>query len=276
MTDQKPLSTEYVYIGTAYGSDPNTHHIVGGRFVCSAPADAKCRTSPTCECENWCGCDGSPQDAADNHDEGDHCCMTTVKAGQGCWIEPWVDAAGGVEDTGNSDEFLYDDDGEVAIPDGPVACDWDDGIQWSYAEPSDNPTPPGEQATRHSDVDQRVLTDDDTEKVQQFVIEAVAEGLVLTDVLTPNHDGTPEHYTVHADDVEYLVKTVLDFAASVREQMSTPPATNDHHVHEWEVEYLPDPMSAGSVVRSGDLFCTCGQTVPDVSPSPEQTIGDSS
>jgi hypothetical protein len=35
------------------------------------------------------------------------------------------------------------------------------------------------------------------------------------------------------------------------------------HVHEWEVEYLPDPMGAGSVVRSGDLMCWCGVTRED-------------
>lgn len=35
------------------------------------------------------------------------------------------------------------------------------------------------------------------------------------------------------------------------------------HVHEWEVEYLPDPMSAGGVVPSGDLACACGASTPD-------------
>lgn len=35
------------------------------------------------------------------------------------------------------------------------------------------------------------------------------------------------------------------------------------HEHEWEVEYLPDPMSAGSVVRSGELRCWCGETMRD-------------
>lgn len=35
------------------------------------------------------------------------------------------------------------------------------------------------------------------------------------------------------------------------------------HVHDWQVEYLPDPMSAGSVVRSGSLFCACGATKED-------------
>lgn len=35
------------------------------------------------------------------------------------------------------------------------------------------------------------------------------------------------------------------------------------HEHEWEVEYLPDPMSGGGVVRSGDLFCRCGATTGD-------------
>jgi hypothetical protein len=33
------------------------------------------------------------------------------------------------------------------------------------------------------------------------------------------------------------------------------------HEHEWEVEYLPDPMSAGGVITSGDLFCSCGETI---------------
>lgn len=31
--------------------------------------------------------------------------------------------------------------------------------------------------------------------------------------------------------------------------------TSESCDHEWEVEYLPDPMSAGSVVRSGALRC---------------------
>lgn len=43
-------------------------------------------------------------------------------------------------------------------------------------------------------------------------------------------------------------------------------ATHPDHVHEWEVEYLPDPMSAGSVIRSGDLRCICGETTRDTSP----------
>lgn len=40
------------------------------------------------------------------------------------------------------------------------------------------------------------------------------------------------------------------------------------HVHEWEVEYLPDPMSAGGVVRSGDLACACGASTPDTPDGP--------
>lgn len=123
--------------GNAYGANPEHHRIVNGQFVCTAPADAPCRTSPTCECENWC-CD-DPED----HDPGDHCCMATVKAGQGCWIEPWVDAAG-LDDSYGSDAHLSgvwdDDNGEVAWPDGPVSCDWADGIYWTYAPA---PTPSG-------------------------------------------------------------------------------------------------------------------------------------
>lgn len=43
-------------------------------------------------------------------------------------------------------------------------------------------------------------------------IERIACDLLLTDALTGNDEGTPTHYTVHADDVGYLVRTVLDLA----------------------------------------------------------------
>ena len=35
------------------------------------------------------------------------------------------------------------------------------------------------------------------------------------------------------------------------------------HEHDWQVEYVPDPNSAGGVVRSGDLTCRCGATKED-------------
>lgn len=45
-------------------------------------------------------------------------------------------------------------------------------------------------------------------------------------------------------------------------------ATSEACDHEWEVEYLPDPMSAGSVVESGDDFCrNCGATQSSHSPA---------
>lgn len=47
---------------------------------------------------------------------------------------------------------------------------------------------------------------------------SVAADLLLTDALTPNHDGTPEHYIVEAENVEYLVVTVLGLAAGRTEQ----------------------------------------------------------
>jgi hypothetical protein len=61
-----------------------------------------------------------------------------------------------------------------------------------------------------------------TESDDRLVIELVADALILADVLTPNHDGTPEYYIVEAGNVEYLVKTVLDFAYSARRQMGLP------------------------------------------------------
>lgn len=131
-------SAEFEHAGNAYGSDPTVHHIVGGAFVCSAPEDAPCRTSPTCECENWCCCCASPPEG---HDAGVHCCASTAKPGQDCWIEPWVDVVG-VEDSLPDHNALYDEDGNLSFSDGPVWCDWDDGILIGYAKPSTQPDSP--------------------------------------------------------------------------------------------------------------------------------------
>jgi hypothetical protein len=44
------------------------------------------------------------------------------------------------------------------------------------------------------------------------------------------------------------------------------------HEHDWIVEELPDPMSAGAVTRTGDLVCTiCLETMPD---RPGAVLGD--
>jgi len=46
-------------------------------------------------------------------------------------------------------------------------------------------------------------------------------------------------------------------------------AENDAPAHEceWEIEYLPDPMSTGAVVRTGDLVCgSCFATTRDIPP----------
>jgi hypothetical protein len=42
----------------------------------------------------------------------------------------------------------------------------------------------------------------------------IATDLLETDALTPNTDGTPTHYTVAAENIEYLVQTVLAIAES--------------------------------------------------------------
>lgn len=120
--------------GTAYGDNPAYHHIRGGVFTCTAPADAPCRTHPTCDCEQWCCCD----DPAD-HDDDEHCCMTTTQSGQNCWLEPWVSGPGLDDSFDHHDQAspaeyntLTD---EYTWPDGPVICDWDDGIWWRYVAP---------------------------------------------------------------------------------------------------------------------------------------------
>lgn len=122
---------------SAYGDNPDLHRLVDESFVCTAPADAPCRTSPTCDCENWCGCDGSPEDAADNHGT-DHCCMQTTAPGQGCWIELWVngsDLEGGYSGSHELADLWFNGDGELIWPDGPVTVDWEDEYcTWKYAD----------------------------------------------------------------------------------------------------------------------------------------------
>jgi hypothetical protein len=118
---------------SAYGDNPDVHWIEDGLFVCVASPEAKCRTYPTCECEYWCCCD-SPDE---NHDDGEHCCMTTTKPGQECWIGTWIDAVG-CEDSCADENLttgIWDSpDGGIAWPDGQVTCEWDDGIMWEYAQ----------------------------------------------------------------------------------------------------------------------------------------------
>lgn len=66
---------------------------------------------------------------------------------------------------------------------------------------------------------------------------AIVSDLLLTDALTGNSDGTPGIYTVHADDVEYLVETVLALAAGRAEQAA--------------VQRAADEMAA--VIAEGDI-----------------------
>lgn len=134
--------------GDAYGDDPRYHQIARGMFICSAPADAKCRTIPTCDCENWCCCD-DPEEQQEHAGDNGHCCMTTVQAGCPCWIEPWIQLAG-IEDSYHDNAIrFYDeaDEEELGFPDGPVVCDWDDGVRWRYAlvgaDLANLSTPPG-------------------------------------------------------------------------------------------------------------------------------------
>jgi hypothetical protein len=66
---------------------------------------------------------------------------------------------------------------------------------------------------------------------RQFIIEAVTEALILSDAMTGNSEGTPSTYYVDPENVEYLVKTVLDFAESTAAQMGwtrvIPPEVTD-------------------------------------------------
>lgn len=122
---------------SAHGDDPKVHAIKDGQFVCTAEPDAKCRTYPTCiDCEVWCGCQTEAR-AAENHDPGEHCCMTTAQPRQDCWIEPWI-TGGWLEDSFGDDAseaMVENADGDLVWPDGSVTVDFEgDYCSWMYAE----------------------------------------------------------------------------------------------------------------------------------------------
>lgn len=84
--------------------------------------------------------------------------------------------------------------------------------------------------------------------------EYIADDLVQTDALTPDNEGTPTWFTVEADNVEYLVKTVIGFIPFYAL------LTEEHVYQDW---------------REGDVFlypgpaptvCSCGAT-PNNKPS---------
>lgn len=120
---------------TAYGDDPSLHHVTregddAPTFTCSAPPESPCRTYPTCECEQWCCCAGD----LGVHDPGEHCCTTTTKPGQPCWMGVHLDAFG-VEDSGPS---LYAGPDHQPLRPGwnAVTVEWDEGCSWEYADPA--------------------------------------------------------------------------------------------------------------------------------------------
>lgn len=74
-------------------------------------------------------------------------------------------------------------------------------------------------------------------ETSEAAVSRIAADLLDTDALTPNHDGTPEHYVIEADNVEYLVVAVLSLAAGREAQAA--------------VELAADAME--DVIASGDV-----------------------
>ena len=73
----------------------------------------------------------------------------------------------------------------------------------------------------------------------------------MTDALTPNHDGTPEHYIVEAEHVEYLVGLVLALAEGRTEQAAVERAADEmgYVISEGDVAEVAAPVP-GEVGRS--------------------------
>lgn len=112
---------------TAHGDNPELHRIVDGRFVCTAPLEAPCRTYPDCSCESF--------GAEHTEDYPDHVDVP----GQACWIGEWIDTIGVGDSYVDQEHVWLDGDW---FPDGPVTADWVDGecIEWQYAD-STRPRP---------------------------------------------------------------------------------------------------------------------------------------
>ena len=57
-------------------------------------------------------------------------------------------------------------------------------------------------------------------------LQRVEADLLMSDALTGDDEGTPTRYTVHADDVPYLIETVAHFIREHRPSFP-PPAEED-------------------------------------------------
>lgn len=67
-----------------------------------------------------------------------------------------------------------------------------------------------------------------------LLVELVAARLLESDAMTGNHDGTPEYYVVAAENVEYLVHTVLSAAVSAVLEADEYVDDDDYEVGFWE------------------------------------------
>lgn len=129
----------------------------------------------------------------------------------------------------------------------------------------------GADPTRH-----RIVMDALAEALRDADPPTVARPRAVT--LDPeDHDQVAKlnirfHRGKSRSDVENMQAALREFLTDeTREAAPSAHSAETAHVHEWEVEYLPDPMSGGSVVRSGDLSCSCGETTPDVLYPPAQS-----
>lgn len=122
-----PMKAENGRVPGAKGDDPAVHVIRGSRFVCTASAEAKCRTYPACECEDWDpDLHGDPPAAGHENVPQEH-----------CWIKPWLDATD-LTDCYGGDDLTWLTDADVTFPDGPITTEWHgDYLTWEYADDSE-------------------------------------------------------------------------------------------------------------------------------------------
>ena len=98
-----------------------SHHKIsadGMRIECHAPADADCRTYPTCDTETW------SEETCDDHTPAHE-----ASGGNPCWMLPWVDAL-------RLDETYDETDLPVTIiPGEPVDLEFEgDYVLWHYTK----------------------------------------------------------------------------------------------------------------------------------------------
>lgn len=133
MTGPNPeLHTVAVVVET----DEDGPRVSAVNFTCTAPADASCRTYPSCDCEIFTECDDPVLHAEDEHTETARHDYSghPYRSHQECWVQGWFDNGGAIY-AGPDAGGMRDDQVPAVVRTGHVAVSFmEDYVEWTWHE----------------------------------------------------------------------------------------------------------------------------------------------